>query len=87
MEPAQVMKELGLTEHKLRFTSSVTMETTVPHHVFMERMQCELERYFIWLSLFPISGDPEKKYKTLKLRQRKRRQPKYSWNLYFSLQC
>lgn len=49
MEPAQVMKELGLTEHKLRFTSSVTMETTVPHHVFVERMQCELERYFIFV--------------------------------------
>ena len=44
MEPAQVMKELGLTEHKLRFTSSVTMETSVPHHMFVERTQCELER-------------------------------------------
>ena len=38
------MKELGLTEHKLRFTSSVTMETTVPHHMLVERTQCELER-------------------------------------------
>ena len=47
MEPAQVMKELGLTEHKLRFTSSVAMETTVLHHVFVERMQAQLERYLV----------------------------------------
>ena len=46
LEPAQAMKELGLTEHKLRFTSSVTMETTVPHHVFGERLQSQLERWF-----------------------------------------
>ena len=58
MEPAQVMKELGLTEHKLRFTSSVTMETTVPHHVFVERMQSQLERYFILVVKLAILGDP-----------------------------
>lgn len=42
-----MMKELGLTEHKLRFTSSVTMETTIPHHAFVERMQAQLERYVV----------------------------------------
>jgi len=44
VEPAQAMKELGLSEHKLRFTSSVSMETTVPHHLFVERLQSQLER-------------------------------------------
>lgn len=44
LEPPQVMKELGLTEHKLRFTSSVTLETTVPLHVFLEKLQSQLER-------------------------------------------
>ena len=44
LEPTQAMKELGFTEHKLRFTSSVAMETTVAHHVFMERLQLRLER-------------------------------------------
>ena len=39
------MKELGLTEHKLRFTSSVAMETTVPLHAFVERLQAQLERH------------------------------------------
>ena len=43
MEPAQVMKELGLTEHKLRFTSSVTMETTGPHHAFVEECSVSLK--------------------------------------------
>ena len=45
VESDQAMKELGLSEHKLRFTSSVTMETTVPPHVFMEKLQSQLERY------------------------------------------
>lgn len=44
VEPAQAMKELGLTEHKLRFTSSVILETTVPYHVFIEKLQSQLER-------------------------------------------
>lgn len=44
VEPAQAMKELGLTEHKLRFTSSVTLETTIPYHMFIEKLQCQLKR-------------------------------------------
>ncbi|RMX43723.1 hypothetical protein pdam_00006394 [Pocillopora damicornis] len=44
VEPAQAMKELGLTEHKLRFTSSVTLETTIPYHMFIEKLQSQLKR-------------------------------------------
>ena len=57
------MKELGLTEHKLRFTSSVTMETTVPHHMFVERMQCELERYFILVIMERDPGENRKRWR------------------------
>lgn len=49
------MKELGLTEHKLRFTSSITMETTVPHHVFVEKLHAQLERYLLVKLCYPWS--------------------------------
>ena len=41
------MKELGLTEHKLRFTSSVTLETTIPYHMFIEKLQSQLKRQVV----------------------------------------
>jgi len=44
LEPSVAMKELGITEHKLRFTSSVTMETSIRYHSFVEKMQSQLQR-------------------------------------------
>lgn len=44
LEPSAAMKEVGITEHKLRFTSSVTMETSIRYHSFVEKMQSQLQR-------------------------------------------
>ncbi|KAK3737869.1 hypothetical protein QZH41_019750, partial [Actinostola sp. cb2023] len=45
LESEEAMKELGLTQHQLRFTSTITMEISEPNHVVLDRLHSHLERY------------------------------------------
>ena len=44
MDKKEAFEELGLTEHQLRFTSSVNLETRLSANDVMEQLQSSLHR-------------------------------------------
>ncbi|XP_048580506.1 integrator complex subunit 11 isoform X2 [Nematostella vectensis] len=56
LESEEAMKELGLTQHQLRFTSTVTMETSEPNHQILEKLHSHLERLLPSYSIQKVSG-------------------------------
>ena len=52
MEPQQALKELGLTEQQLRFTSNVSLPSQAPgSSILMDRLHSQLRRLLINLFL------------------------------------
>jgi hypothetical protein len=64
LESEEAMKELGLTQHQLRFTSTVTMEISEPSHVVLDRLHTHLERYVVRLASIPRASFCLKNYGT-----------------------
>ncbi|XP_028514027.1 integrator complex subunit 11 isoform X2 [Exaiptasia diaphana] len=56
LESEEAMKELGLTPHQLRFTSTVTMEITEPSHVILDRLHSHLGRLLPNYTIQRVAG-------------------------------
>ncbi len=44
MEPADAMKELGMTQHRLRFTSTLLLEDDGPPTITTDKIYHDLKR-------------------------------------------